>query len=148
MIGEKSIERLLYKILLLDYIKDDYALEFQNASIKMVVGWVLFIFGPHAFEKYPETFMYARWMDARIWALMFIFISSVHLYGLVKRKKLLRKNSLLAAGTLWLWFGISIWFANKTAFNPYIYFFFMLSSFRCYLCIQVFNRFKLHITTE
>lgn len=146
MFAEKAFERFLYKILLLDWIKDDYALEFQNASIKIVVGTILFVLGPSAFDRYHETFMYVQWMDARLWGLLFMTVGGIHLYGLFNKKKLLRKNSLLAAGILWLWFGSSIWFANKYAFNPYIYFFFMLSSFRCYLCIQVFDRFRLHTT--
>jgi hypothetical protein len=146
MLGEKGFERFLYKILLLDYIKDDYALEFQNASIKIVVGSILFSLGPFAFDKYPETFQYVQWLDARFWGMLFILVGSVHLYGLFKRKRVLRKNVLLLAGTLWTWFGLSIWFANWMAFNPYIYFFFALSSFRCYLCIHVFKRFELHVT--
>lgn len=143
---ESFFERLLYKILLLDYIKDDYALEFQNASIKLVVGFLLFIIGPYIFPKYGDVYRYLNFFDARVWGLIFVTIGVVHIYALFNKKHSLRKNILLVAGVLWLWFGMLIFIGTSISFMPYIAAVFCFSSFRCYLCIQFFDRFEMEKT--
>lgn len=142
----KLWEHILYKILLLDYIKDDFALEFQNATIKITMGLLLFIVGPFVFEKNPSMFQNITYFDARIWGVILIALGSSHIYALLHKKKLMRKNILFVAGCLWLTLGASLVLSNPISFMPWMYIVFAFTSFRCYLCIQHFNRFQLHTT--
>ncbi len=149
LIIETSImERILHKLLLLDYIKDQYALEFQNSCIKIVVGFLLLTMGNIAFEKYAVIYKYVAIIDPVIWGLMFIAIGATHLYCLFYRKIKLRKNILWVAGVTWTTFGSSIIIADPNVFVGYIYMIIAITCFRCYICIQIFNRFNIDLTNE
>lgn len=142
-----DMEHVLRKVLLIDYIRDGYALEFQNSCVKIVIGLVFLLIGPLTFSTNPEMYRFVAWIPPRAWGILFITLGISHLVSLFGKYKQTRKNILLIAGGIWVWFSSSLLFGSPASPVGYVYLVFSLSTFRCYLCIRFFKRFDLHDTS-
>jgi hypothetical protein len=144
MLASISFSNFLRKVLLLDYIKDAQALEFQNSFIKIVIGLMFLVSNGTTFYAHSNLYNYVRWLHPHWWGFIFLACGVFHQYCLFKNKKQGRKNILWFAGVLWVSFASSLLLGDVRALSGYIYLIFAISSFRCYLAIQVFKRFDYH----
>jgi hypothetical protein len=128
-------ENLVQKIL----IEDRYALEMQNASMAIIVGFVFLLDTVHLYHRYPDTYKYMEFFPAWVWGFLYFSVGAFHIICLFTGFRYLRKQVLLAKSALWVFIATCVIAADAWAVSGYFYLLFAFFAFRGFLRIQVWK---------